>query len=205
MSNIISSMNPNDATDEHINFPLIWKGEHSAGSKDVKLLSSIDDLKILIDQPEFKLQNPNLILQEFFDIRKDLRVNVIGNEVVLCFWRINKSENWKPTASEFGAKISYENIPTHLFPQFIEITKKLEMDIGGFDVIFQDDDVSKQFKILEVSPRYSPNPEFDVTKKNFTYSQYKSKIFTMRSWAYLQSKEIFNHAYKYVDYTVTKV
>jgi len=202
--NLVSSFNPNDLNSDDINFPLIWKGEHSAGSKDIKLLKNIDDLITLINQPNFKIQNPNLILQEFFDIRKDLRVNVIGNEVVLCFWRMNGSDSWKPTASEFGATISYDNLPTHLFEQFVAITKKLDMDIGGFDVIFQDDDVNKPFKILEVSPRYSPNPKYDVSRKSYTYSQFKSKIFTMRSWAFLQSQEIFKHAYKYVDYALKK-
>lgn len=201
---LVSSLNPNDSDSERINFPLIWKGEHSAGSKDVKLIKSKDELISLIDQPNFKIKNPTLILQEFCDIRRDLRVNVIGDEVVLCFWRINRSDSWKPTASEFGAQISYEEIPTHLFKEFIEITKKLDIDIGGFDVIFEDDDVQKPYKILEVSPRYSPNPKYSVQNKNYTYSQFKSRILTLRSWAYLQSQEIFNHAYKYVDYTIKR-
>tara|TARA_B100001063_G_scaffold247345_1_gene292933 strand:- start:6970 stop:8049 length:1080 start_codon:yes stop_codon:yes gene_type:complete len=198
--NLLSSLKPNDNIEQNIDFPLIWKGEHSAGSRDIKLIESIDDLKTLINQKDFQIENPNLILQQFFDIRKDLRVNVIGNEVVLCFWRMNKSSTWKPTASEFGAKINYNEIPTHLFKQFVAITKKLDLNIAGFDVIFEDDDVNKPFKILEVSPRYSPNPKFDVSDKNYTYSQFKSRIFTRRSWAYLQSQEIFKHAFKYAEY-----
>lgn len=201
--NLLSSLEPNDDI-EDIEFPLIWKGEHSAGSRDIKMIESEAELKHLINQKNFQIENPNLILQQFFDIRKDLRVNVIGNEVVLCFWRKNKSNSWMPTASEFGAKIDYNEIPIQLFDQFVDIAKRLNLDIAGFDVIFEDDDVNKPFKILEVSPRYSPNPKFDVSKKKHTYSQFKSKIFVRRSWAYLQSQEIFNHAFKYVKHVNEK-
>lgn len=196
--NIDKSFNPNDE-DNELEFPLIWKGEHSAGSKDIKLLRNLEDFKQVIEKKDFKVKNSNIILQEFCDIRRDLRVNVIGNDVVLSFWRINSGNDWKPTASEFGATIQHFDLPENLKNEFIKVAKDLDMKICGFDIIFEDDDIKKPFKVLEVSPRYSPNPYFDVTDKSYSYSDFKSKIFTMRSWAFLQSEEIFKHATMYLD------
>lgn len=195
--------NPNNKI-EKMPFPLLWKGEHSSGSQDIELLKDETDLANLLETPDFKVKNPSLIFQEFFDIRRDLRVVVIGEEVVLCFWRINPRKNWAPTASKFGSTISFENLPTHLYPKFIKEMSNLDLTMGGFDVIFEDDDPEKSYRILEVSPRYSPNPPADMSMKKYSYAEYKHRVFVRRSWAYLQTQIIFEHADKYVGFTLKR-
>jgi glutathione synthase/RimK-type ligase-like ATP-grasp enzyme len=206
---IVSIYNPNiDNTFNTIqkkdtkDFPLIWKGEHSCGSQDIKMIKNFKELNKLIVDDEFRTKNPKLILQQFFDIRKDLRVNVIGGEVVLCYWRKSNREEWTPTASKYGSYIDFGDLPEHYFRDFVKIFKTLNITTGGMDVIFKDDDPMKEFLILEISPRYSPNPKCDLTKKKYSYAEFKNKIFVINSWAKFQTREIFRHADKFVKYSL---
>ena len=80
----------------------------------------------------------------------------------------------------------------------------LDLTMGGFDVIFEDDDPEKSYRILEVSPRYSPNPPADMSMKKYSYAEYKHRVFVRRSWAYLQTQIIFEHADKYVGFTLKR-
>ena len=54
-----------------------------------------------------------IIVQELLNIRKDLRVIVIGNEIFLHYWRINLGGEWRPTSTGFGSKVDFINYPNN--------------------------------------------------------------------------------------------
>ena len=78
----------------NINFPALYKPANSSGSLGIIKLSSLDEYrKIILDPP-----NNDFLVQELVEMRRDLRLIFIGNELVLHYWRINKTENWLPTS-----------------------------------------------------------------------------------------------------------
>ena len=182
-----------------IKFPYLIKGEHSSGSQDINKISNKSDLLSLFEKTNFLKRNKNIIVQELIDMRRDLRVTIVNDEVVLAFWRINYSDEWRPTASKFGSKVSFEDYPKEWEGHFIESLKKLNLNMGAFDVVWENDDVSKEPMYLEVSPGFSPNPKVDLSKKKYEYGEFKKKWLFHNDFEIKQSKLIFEICHKYVS------
>jgi glutathione synthase/RimK-type ligase-like ATP-grasp enzyme len=190
----------NELKNEELKYPLIWKGEHSTGSEQIKLVNSFSDIEEIVNNDKSLQSDSKIILQEFIDIRQDLRVTIVGEKVVLAFWRKNPKSSWAPTASKYGSYVDFENIPAEIFGELIEYTRKLQLDIGAYDIVFPDSSSNSKYLILEVSPRFSPNPPYRIDDKSYSYSQFKTKVIVRKSFAHLQSAAIFSYANTYVDY-----
>ena len=94
------------------------------------------------------LENRKLgILRYAIDVRKmpndrDLRIIVIGEDVAGAYWRV--SEAFLNNVAQ-GAHFSYEDIPSHVVEEVLEIAKTLHINHAAFDVIVSGD----EFYILE--------------------------------------------------------
>ena len=136
-----------------LNFPIILKGKFSSGSSDIYRFNDKNSLLNFLKNNSYLDSFDNILIQEFLDIRMDLRVTIIKDEVVLFYWRKNPSNEWKPTASSYGSYIDFNEYPKKWKKFIIEEFKKTNMPMGAFDIAWDKDDLSKKPYILEFSPR----------------------------------------------------
>ncbi|TKC03696.1 ATP-grasp domain-containing protein [Pedobacter frigoris] len=163
-----------------INFPFLIKAEHSCSSEGLYKISSWSDLADLISNEKFVRENKNIIVQELINMRKDLRVILVKDDIVLHYWRINQSEEWKPTSTSYGSKVDFDFFPEQWRQHIIQTFKSLKLTTGAFDITWQNDDLNTEPIYLEVSPFYQPNPKMKITKK--AYAFYKQHFSLFNSW-----------------------
>lgn len=166
-----------------LSFPYLIKEEHSASSEGLYKISSQEDLERFFKLNYFA-KNKFLIVQELLNMRRDLRVILAGEKVLHHYWRINKSNEWKPTSTSHGSGVDFESFPEQWREFIIDQFKRLNLTTGAFDIAWRDDDLSSQPLILEVSPNYQPNPKVDLSKMKYSYGEYKKKFLLKDSYDY---------------------
>jgi hypothetical protein len=161
-------------------YPLLVKGEHSCSSNGLYQIKSAAELNALITNPDFLLDNKVLVVQDLINMRKDLRVILVGNEIVSHYWRINKGKEWKPTSTSYGSDVDFEFFPEQWREMIISTFLKLKLTTGAFDITWQNDDLNNMPLILEVSPVYQPNPKMNL--KGRPYAYFKKRFRFIHSW-----------------------
>ena len=157
-------------------YPVLVKEEHSSGSKGIHKIVNAEALSALNESKTFKSKNRMLLVQELLNMHRDMRVILVGEEIVLHYWRINHSEEWKPTSTGHGSSVDFISFPEKWRNYIIETFKKTGLITGAFDIAWQNDDLETEPYILEVSPSYDPNPPINLTNTGLSYGQYKKKI-----------------------------
>lgn len=165
-----------------LKFPLLIKELHSHASLGVHKCESATHLQSLLSDENFRKKNPKIILQELLNIRKDLRVILSGDEILLHYWRINLGSEWKPTSTSHGSGVDFISFPEQWREYIITAFKKLNLTTGAFDVAWQNDDLNNEPYILEVSPSYQPNPPINLRDKKYSYGEFKKKLLFTESW-----------------------
>lgn len=163
-------------------FPYLLKEEHSCSSNGVHKITKWEDLEFVENKFQLTINNRKVIIQKLLNIRRDLRVIIVGSEIVLHYWRINLSSEWKPTTTGLGSRVDFGNFPEKwriwIFDQF----NKLNIRTGAFDIAWEDDNMQSEPYILEVSPFYQPNP---VPRNNIdlvNYGKWKKSIRIINSY-----------------------
>jgi len=185
-----------------LSYPYLIKEEHSSSSDGLYKITSKQDLDNYFLKSDYFSRNKFLIAQELLDMRRDLRVILVGDKIVHFYWRINRSDKWRPTASSFGNDIDFGSFPEQWREFIIGQFKKLNITTGAFDIAWRNDDLSTTPLILEVSPNYQPNPFVDVSKMKFSYSEFKEKLLFRDSYfnKYVDIVfHIFNEQIKYLQ------
>lgn len=160
-------------------FPFLIKEVNSQGSKGLHKIESTNDLIKVAD--ELVANNEHTVIaQQLINMTKDLRVTIIGDEVVLAYWRINPGKEWRPTSTTHGSSVDFGNFPEQWRSYFIEITRRMNLTAGAYDVCWQNDDISTQPMILEVSPSFQPNPGLPAHLSHVPYKDYKKIVFTKK-------------------------
>ena len=156
-------------------------------------------------QPSFFKNNEVIIVQELLNIRKDLRVIFVGNQIVHHYWRINNDNDWKPTSTGQGSSVDFNNFPEKWRSFLISEFNKMDLSTGAFDVAFENDNLDNIPLILEVSPNYQLNPKISHKKHLKSYGAYKkSLIFNKNSYDYQFIKQTFNIIEKLLLSNLTK-
>ncbi len=182
---------------EKLEYPVILKGEFSSGSKDVNRFKNRNSLMKYLKTAKYQKSSEKLILQEFINLRRDLRVTFVNDEIVLYYWRINHAEEWRPTASSFGSEIDFNNFPKKWEDFILKQFKKLEMKMGALDIAWEGDNLDSKPYVLEFSPRFSPNPSINFEVEG-TYSDWKKKLFHSQPFWKIQAKLIEQINFKYI-------
>ncbi|MBP2143125.1 ribosomal protein S6--L-glutamate ligase [Methanococcus voltae] len=153
-----------------IEYPVVVKpvyggyGNNVLMARDSKELNNICDL--------INSSGGEIFLQEYIPYKHDLRVFVLGNEVIGCMERIPQ-DNWKANYS-LGATIKEFEISEEIKKCVLNATKQLGAELVGVDVLITE----KEFKILEmnITPQFSGMIHFvDVPKKIIEYCLNLSK------------------------------
>lgn len=179
-----------------LTFPLLIKEAHSHASEGVYKVNSLEHAAELLTSARFKNNNRVIIAQQLLNMRKDLRVTVLGDEVILHYWRTNPSDEWKPTSTSHGSNVDFVTFPEKWRNYFLEVNRKLQLQSGGYDYAWENDDLETEPICLEVSPTYQPNPTFEVKGKPYTYGEWKKKLLLKNSWDEAYVKCYFNIRYK---------
>jgi RimK-like ATP-grasp domain len=161
---------------DEIPFPVLYKDVHTAGSIGMKKINNRAELDEIIALKHSQ-GIYTFLIQELINMRKDLRVIIIGDEIVLHYWRVNNDKDWKPTATSGGSKVDFVTFPEQWRSHIMETFKRLQIRTGAFDITWQNDDLSTEPLYLEISPSYMPNPRPNEKYKDAPYSAFKKDLF----------------------------
>lgn len=158
-------------------YPFILKEIHSQGSKG---LHKIENKEQQLERMDYLLRmgKHQILAQRIVDMTRDMRITIVGNEVILAYWRINPEKEWRPTSTSRGSSVDFGNFPEHWRSYFLEITHRMGLRAAAYDVCWEGDDVKTMPVILEVSPFFQPNPLLPAHLSHVAYRDYKKIIFT---------------------------
>ena len=177
-----------------LEFPLLWKGAHSSGSKDIVKFENLNELKKFISERDTW---EKVILQKLVNMRRDMRVTIVEGEFFSAFWRINEKEEWQVTATSLGSRLEITKISEKLLNDLKYIMDLCDLTTAGIDVCWENDDIQGDPIILELSPLFSINPYADLSNKKYKYGKFKKKYFIKNSYGSLQQKELIEITYSY--------
>lgn len=160
-----------------LNYPYIIKEVNSQGSKGLHKIENQQMLSEVAADLQARGE-ATVIAQQIVKMTRDIRVTIVGGEVVLAYWRINHEKEWRPTSTSRGSSVDFGNFPEKWRSYFIDITNRMELSSAAYDVCWENDDVETQPMILEVSPSFQPNPPLPAHLANIPYKDYKKIFFT---------------------------
>lgn len=183
-----------------LGFPLIVKGAYGYSSSHVLLMENEEQaVKFGNDlfpnassatRETYKKNSfiPPVIVQEYLNIRQDVRVVFIGHHIFISYRRINQSRNWKPTATHFGSRVVYESFPAQWVDFLTDAINKIQFPWGGFDIAWKHDDFSTEPYVLEVSPCFEPNPppRLGFEDDYYKYKYYSKFNYNLDLWRIIQ-------------------
>lgn len=153
-----------------IEYPCIIKSLAGYSSNGIWLVRNSDELKSI-----FINATTGLLIQEFLNIKFDIRVICVFGEVVSFYWRINDiSEEWRPTATKNGSTVQFIQLPIAVENLAKDIYNKSGCVSFGADICFKNDDETSDPYILEFSPVYQPNPVPNNGVVTTNYSKFKN-------------------------------
>ena len=186
--------------------PALMKEEHSAGSSGIHYFDTALEAQEFIRGYQFRTSE-TLIMQEVVrGATKDLRLTMVGHKMIesASFWRIKstqglESATWTTTASKYGSSIVHENIPESVVSWAAEYLRRLGIRTAGIDLMWVDDDVSRDPLVLELSPYYQPNPPKPRRYDSWTYRQYKERPYVKQGYVAQQYQVLREIAREILD------
>ncbi len=178
---LIINRNSNELPIQDLKYPVLVKEIHSAGSRGVKKVNNQSELEERVKEA-FDKGHSKVLVQHLINMRKDLRVIVMKSSIVLYYWRVNNTKEWKPTATSFGNTTEFGNFPSIWQDFFVTTLDKLNIPTGAFDIAWEGDDIKTTPLVLEVSPSYQPNPELPPQYKSLPFKEYKKKLFIKNAY-----------------------
>jgi len=161
---------------DEFTYPLLVKEPHSSGSLGLHKVESPEELQRL--RARFRAEGePQVLIQELVDMRRDLRVTMVGDEIVHHYFRINTGPDWQPTSTKRGSLVDFETFPEQWRDRITEVFGRLELRTGAFDICWLGDDLDSEPIFLEVSPAYTPNPPPPAAFLDRPYSEFKHHLF----------------------------
>jgi glutathione synthase/RimK-type ligase-like ATP-grasp enzyme len=178
-----------------VGYPFIVKGPFSNNSKHLVRILTEDEASVFAEfifsnqdkqgmgNSDFPIKNLPVLIQKFVNLRKDMRVIFVGDEILskYSYWRINNSNGWRPTATRYGSVVVFSPFPRQWEDYIREVIKKIDFPWGAFDIAWDHDDLSTEPLILEVSPGFSPNPPPPQRYIN-NYYDFKFKVNLRDNW-----------------------
>lgn len=107
--------------------PFVAKLPKSCQGAGVWLIQNRDDWQ------KYLLQTDVIYVQEYLPIEKDLRIVVVGGEIIAAYWR-HQSDRCFHTNVSRGGYVSFDNIPESAVAFSLDIAKTLNIDHAGFDI-----------------------------------------------------------------------
>ncbi|HKY14507.1 MAG TPA: hypothetical protein VJM33_06245 [Microthrixaceae bacterium] len=178
-------------------FPLLVKEPHSSGSAGVHRVADADELAAARARHEAAGED-ELLIQELVDMRRDMRVTLVDDEIVHHYFRINTSDEWQPTSTRRGSVVDFETFPEEWRGHIVETFARLGLRTGAFDVCWAGDDLTTEPYYLEVSPAYTPNPPPAAAFRDRPYYEFKKHLWGKDSYPRASVALVFTIHHKVV-------
>ena len=129
---------------DHFEFPFIAKiPRGSAMGRGVYLIKNNDELQAYLEQTS------TAYIQQYLPVDRDIRVVVIGDQIVHAYWRISAQDEFRTNIS-LGGVVSLEPIPTAARKLALEVAHSCRWDDVGIDIC----EYQGQFFVLEANMKY---------------------------------------------------
>lgn len=188
---IIELKNINENLIAEFTFPALIKEVHSFSSKGIYKVNSKNEALNILDNIRQK-GNQYALIQKIVEMKKDLRLIMVGTDIVLHYWRVNNSDEWRPTSTSFGSSVDFEYLPQKWKNYFSDLNNKLQISVGAYDITWENDDENNEPIILEVSTTFLPNPAPPAKYKALPYKTYKKKFFIKNPYFKGRANVIFD-------------
>ncbi len=132
-----------DAILHDFSFPFVAKEVRNARGQGVFLIENRADLDAYI------AQNGLLYVQEYLPIGRDLRIVVVGREVVVAYWRTASEGMFHNNVSR-GGVVSFDDVDSAAIDFVQTVARTLDINHAGFDVAM----VDGQPHLLEFNMRF---------------------------------------------------
>lgn len=169
--------------------PALAKLEHSAGSAGIHYLANRDELESFLRSHPFRPDETLIVQKLVAGATRDMRVTMVGEQAVegATYWRIKSTEalagpRWTPTATKFGTTVRHADIPDSVVPMIARHLRLLGLRTAGVDLIWEDDDLSRDPLVLELSPYYQPNPPKPPRYADWSYRQFKQRSYVREGY-----------------------
>lgn len=111
-------------------FPFVAKEARNSMGRGVFLIQSEQDFLDYAERVDV------LYIQEYLENEdKDLRVVVVGDEIITAYWRMGSSGAFLHNVSQ-GGDICFDFIPQEALDLVAKVSKELNINHAGFDVLF---------------------------------------------------------------------
>lgn len=169
------------------------KEVHSFSAKGVHKVASERDYNEIAENCKINNKSESVLFQELVPMGRDLRVILVGDEIVLHYWRINKGSEWRPTSTGFGSEVDFDSFPEQWSDYIKDVFCKLGVLTGAFDICWRNDDTSTTPLVLEVSSFYQPNPRCSnaVIERHGYYGAWKKSLTFRDSYIDAHVDQIF--------------
>ncbi|MDA3918814.1 MAG: RimK family alpha-L-glutamate ligase [Deltaproteobacteria bacterium] len=139
-------------------FPFISKKPRgSARGNDIHLIQNSEDLSCYLDN-----KGPAYI-QEYFPIKRDMRIIIIGKKIRLAYFRIAAPNNFRTNISQ-GGIIDFTPLPQKALDLALNTASRCGWDDVGIDII----EHKQKFYILEANMKYGTK---GFKKANINYKE----------------------------------
>lgn len=128
---------------EDFPFPFVAKETRNARGQGVFLIENETMWRY------YTQHNEMLYVQEYLPIGRDLRVVIVGDEVITAYWRIGPEGGFHNNVARGGA-ISFEDIPQEALKLVQRVAAELDINHAGFDVAV----VDGRYYFLEFNMRF---------------------------------------------------
>lgn len=128
---------------DEFSFPCVAKVVRSSMGQGVILIESQAQLRA------YAQANEILYIQERLPIHRDLRVVVIGGQVVTAYWRVAQDGRFHNNVAQGGA-VSFEHVLDGALRLVERVAKELGVDHAGFDIA----EVDGHYYLFEFNVRF---------------------------------------------------
>lgn len=161
---------------QNFDYPMLVKESYSCSGRGIHRVDSVSELDALVTSKKFFKANTRFVAQILLNIKRDLRVILVDGAIVLHYWRINRSPEWKPTSTGYGSSVDFESFPENWREWIVAAYKKLNLRTCAFDIAWNNDDLESEPFILEVSVFYQANPVPKLKENLDSYGRWKKSI-----------------------------
>ncbi len=117
---------------QHLTLPFIAKLPKACQGTGVWLIEDRSGWRQYLDRTD------RIYIQEYLPIAKDLRVVVVGDEIITAYWRHRSERSFHTNVSQ-GGYASYEDIPQQALDYVMTLSRSLGINHAGFDIAMIDD------------------------------------------------------------------
>lgn len=123
-----------DVLADRFGVPFVCKEIRSSCGLGVFLIQSKEEFC------NFARQNPVVYAQKYLEMDRDMRIVIIGNQVVAAYWKIRAPGSFHNNVAR-GGHIDRTNIPAQVVDVISGVALALDIDHAGFDVAISEEGI----------------------------------------------------------------